>query len=426
MNNCYNDLKARDLIYDTIGNVANGLNNNKLDFYVGVDPSGNGSGLHVGHLLAFIVCKHLQRFGHTPHIIIGGATSALGDPSGKMSERPEISLEQIAKNTEKIVSQVKKILGDDIHIVNNNEWMSHLSFVDFMREMGKVITVNQMLSKSSIKDRIAREQGLSLQEFNYMTVQGYDFLHMYRTYNCSLEIGGQDQWSNIEVGITAINKKEHKDALGLTWPLVIDPTTGKKFGKSEGGKNIWLDGQLTSPYDFYQFFLNVSDEQAESLIKKFTMIELDEIYSLIEKHKENPSERLLQKTLAKYMTIMIHSEDEYNKAIEASNILFGKGTKEQLETIDEDTLLGVMSGVNKTEISHDEIKNGINVIEIALKHDKIPSKGEARKLIKGNGFSINKVKITNDKSVITENDLIGGKYLLLQKGKKDYTLAVVK
>lgn len=426
MNNCYNDLKARDLIYDTIGNVANGLNNSKLDFYVGVDPSGNGSGLHVGHLLAFIVCKHLQRFGHTPHIIIGGATSALGDPSGKMSERPEISLEQIAKNTEKIVSQVKKILGDDIHIVNNNEWMSHLSFVDFMREMGKVITVNQMLSKSSIKDRIAREQGLSLQEFNYMTVQGYDFLHMYRTYNCSLEIGGQDQWSNIEVGITAINKKEHKDALGLTWPLVIDPTTGKKFGKSEGGKNIWLDGQLTSPYDFYQFFLNVSDEQAESLIKKFTMIELDEIYSLIEKHKENPSERLLQKTLAKYMTIMIHSEDEYNKAIEASNILFGKGTKEQLETIDEDTLLGVMSGVNKTEISHDEIKNGINVIEIALKHDKIPSKGEARKLIKGNGFSINKVKITDDKSVITENDLIGGKYLLLQKGKKDYTLAVVK
>lgn len=426
MNNCYNDLKARDLIYDTIGNVANGLNNNKLDFYVGVDPSGNGSGLHVGHLLAFIVCKHLQRFGHTPHIIIGGATSALGDPSGKMSERPEISLEQIAKNTEKIVSQVKKILGDDIHIVNNNEWMSHLSFVDFMREMGKVITVNQMLSKSSIKDRIAREQGLSLQEFNYMTVQGYDFLHMYRTYNCSLEIGGQDQWSNIEVGITAINKKEHKDALGLTWPLVIDPTTGKKFGKSEGGKNIWLDGQLTSPYDFYQFFLNVSDEQAESLIKKFTMIELDEIYSLIEKHKENPSERLLQKTLAKYITIMIHSEDEYNKAIEASNILFGKGTKEQLETIDEDTLLGVMSGVNKTEISHDEIKNGINVIEIALKHDKIPSKGEARKLIKGNGFSINKVKITDDKSVITENDLIGGKYLLLQKGKKDYTLAVVK
>lgn len=426
MNNCYNDLKARDLIYDTIGNVANGLNNNKLDFYVGVDPSGNGSGLHVGHLLAFIVCKHLQRFGHTPHIIIGGATSALGDPSGKMSERPEISLEQIAKNTEKIVSQVKKILGDDIHIVNNNEWMSHLSFVDFMREMGKVITVNQMLSKSSIKDRIAREQGLSLQEFNYMTVQGYDFLHMYRTYNCSLEIGGQDQWSNIEVGITAINKKEHKDALGLTWPLVIDPTTGKKFGKSEGGKNIWLDGQLTSPYDFYQFFLNVSDEQAESLIKKFTMIELDEIYSLIAKHKENPSERLLQKTLAKYMTIMIHSEDEYNKAIEASNILFGKGTKEQLETIDEDTLLGVMSGVNKTEISHDEIKNGINVIEIALKHDKIPSKGEARKLIKGNGFSINKVKITDDKSVITESDLIGGKYLLLQKGKKDYTLAVVK
>lgn len=426
MNNCYNDLKARDLIYDTIGNVANGLNNNKLDFYVGVDPSGNGSGLHVGHLLAFIVCKHLQRFGHTPHIIIGGATSALGDPSGKMSERPEISLEQIAKNTEKIVSQVKKILGDDIHIVNNNEWMSHLSFVDFMREMGKVITVNQMLSKSSIKDRIAREQGLSLQEFNYMTVQGYDFLHMYRTYNCSLEIGGQDQWSNIEVGITAINKKEHKDALGLTWPLVIDPTTGKKFGKSEGGKNIWLDGQLTSPYDFYQFFLNVSDEQAESLIKKFTIIELDEIYSLIEKHKENPSERLLQKTLAKYMTIMIHSEDEYNKAIEASNILFGKGTKEQLETIDEDTLLGVMSGVNKTEISHDEIKNGINVIEIALKHDKIPSKGEARKLIKGNGFSINKVKVTDDKSVITESDLIGGKYLLLQKGKKDYTLAVVK
>jgi tyrosyl-tRNA synthetase len=426
MNNCYNDLKERDLIYDTIGNVANGLNNNKLDFYVGVDPSGNGSGLHVGHLLAFIVCKHLQRFGHTPHIIIGGATSALGDPSGKMSERPEISLEQIAKNTEKIVSQVKKILGDDIHIVNNNEWMSHLSFVDFMREMGKVITVNQMLSKSSIKDRIAREQGLSLQEFNYMTVQGYDFLHMYRTYNCSLEIGGQDQWSNIEVGITAINKKEHKNALGLTWPLVIDPTTGKKFGKSEGGKNIWLDGQLTSPYDFYQFFLNVSDEQAESLIKKFTMIELDEIYSLIEKHRENPSERLLQKTLAKYMTIMIHSEKEYNKAIEASNILFGKGTKEQLETIDEDTLLGVMSGVNKTEISHNEIKNGINIIEIALKHDKIPSKGEARKLIKGNGFAINKVKITDDKSVITESDLIGGKYLLLQKGKKDYTLAVVK
>jgi tyrosyl-tRNA synthetase len=438
------EFKERGFEGNIIGNIKAALDNNSA-IYIGTDPSSIKeenrnpkypnitSSLHVGHLSAFMAAKFFEKYGVKVIVLVGGCTAKMGDPSGKTSDRALLSYDEIENNANCIKSQLNKMFDFNSGkenapiIVNNNDWMDEYSFVDFIRNVGKYLTVNYLMAKDSIKMRFEREgNGISVLEFLYQLVQAYDFVHLREKYNCRIQLAGFDQIGNASSGIELGRKsKGYTDMGGYFIPLVCD-SNGNKFGKSENGKAVFLDPHLTSPYDFYQFWLNQSDEMAESLIKKFTMIELDEIYSLIEKHKDNPSERLLQKTLAKYMTIMIHSEDEYNKAIEASNILFGKGTKEQLETIDEDTLLGVMSGVNKTEISHDEIKNGINVIEIALKHDKIPSKGEARKLIKGNGFSINKVKITDDKSVITESDLIGGKYLLLQKGKKDYTLAVVK
>lgn len=439
-----NELKERGFEGSILGNVKDALDNNSA-IYIGTDPSSIKienrnpkypnitSSLHVGHLSAFMAAKFFEKYGVKVIVLVGGCTAKMGDPSGKTSDRALLSYEEIDNNAECIKAQLSKMFdfeSSDANspiIVNNNEWMDNYSFVDFVRNVGKYLTVNYLMAKDSIKMRFEREgSGISVLEFLYQLVQAYDFVYLREKYNCRLQLAGNDQLGNASSGIELGRKsKGYTDMGGYFIPLVCD-SNGNKFGKSENGKAIFLDPHLTSPYDFYQFWLNQSDEMAESLIKKFTMIELSEIYSLIEKHKENPSERLLQKTLAKYMTIMIHSEEEYNKAIEASNILFGKGTKEQLEAIDEDTLLGVMSGVSKSEVSNEEISNGINVVDIALKHDKIPSKGEARKLIKGNGFSINKMKITDDKSTVTNDDLIGGKYLLLQKGKKDYTLVIVK
>ena len=428
MNPLIKELTERGLIASTSGNLEE-LLKTPTTFYVGTDPTADS--LHLGHLLAFTTAKLLQKYGHKPIVLLGGATAFIGDPSFKSEERKLLSADTVTHNIKGIHAQVSKLLDfnslekNGAIMVNNYDWMKDFSFIDFAREVGKCITVNYMMAKDSVKKRLEREgSGMSFTEFTYQLIQGYDFVELYKKYNCKLQIGGSDQYGNGTTGIELIRKMlGGDDACMLTWPLVTK-SDGTKFGKSEKG-NIWLDAEKTSPYEFLQFWLNQSDEDSERFIKLFTMIPLDEIDKMIAKHRENPSARFLQKELAKYMTCLVHSEEEYNKAIEATEILFGKGTTEQLATIDEKSLLGAMSGVTKIELSKDYFASGASVIELAAMHDKVPSKSEARKLIKSNGFAINKVKVTNEKDTITESALINGKYLLLQKGKKDFTLVLV-
>ena len=342
-----------------------------------------------------------------------------------------LSAETVAHNIEGIRAQVSKLLdfnskADNAAImVNNYDWMKSMSFIDFAREVGKCITVNYMMAKDSVKKRLEREgSGMSFTEFTYQLIQGNDFVELYKNYGCKLQIGGSDQFGNGTTGTELIHKMLKKDdACVLTWPLVTK-ADGTKFGKTEKG-NIWLDAEKTSPYEFYQFWMNQSDADSERFIKLFTLIDVDTIESLIKQHKEAPEKRLLQNTLAKYMTCMVHSEDAYNKAVEASGILFGKATKDALSSLDENTLLAVMKDVNKVEVNKNELV-GMNVVELASTHAQLSSKTEIRKLIKSNGFSINKEKVTDVNFEITEESLISGKYVLVQKGKKDYTLVIAK
>ena len=419
------ELKFRGLIASVSGNLE-GLLSNPTTFYVGTDPTADS--LHLGHLLAFTTAKLLQKYGHKPIVLLGGATAFIGDPSFKSEERKLLSPETVAHNIEGIRSQVSKLLdfnskeSNGAIMVNNYDWMKDMSFIDFAREVGKCITVNYMMAKDSVKKRLEREgSDMSFTEFTYQLIQGNDFVELYKKYNCKLQIGGSDQFGNGMTGVELIHKMLKKDdACVLTWPLVTK-ADGTKFGKTEKG-NIWLDATKTTPYEFYQFWLNQSDEDSERFIKLFTMIDVNEIVSLIEEHKKAPEKRLLQNTLAKYMTCLVHSEDDYNKAVEASEILFGKGTTEQLATIDEKSLLAAMSGVHKVEVDKNQFASGVTVIDIASMHEKVTSKSEARKLIKANGFSINKAKMTDEKAIINSDNLIDGKYLLLQKGKKDFSL----
>jgi len=424
------ELKERGLMSSVSGDLYE-VFSKPTTFYVGTDPTGDS--LHVGHLLAFTTAKLLQKYGHRPIVLVGGFTAKIGDPSFRDTSRPLITDEQVLHNSECIKAQVSKLIDFNSNaenkaiMLNNDEWMGKMNLSDYMKDVAKLTTVNYMMAKESVKKRLNREgEGISLCEFLYMTAQGYDFLHLYKEYGCRCEIGGQDQYGNCTIGLEFIRKALGKtDACALTWPLVTR-ADGTKFGKSSNGKNIWLSAEKTSPYEFFQFWLNQSDEDSEAFIKKFTLLPLEEINAMIEKHRENPSARLLQKELAKYMTCLVHSEEEYNKAIEATEILFGKGTVEQLKTIDEGTLLSAMNGVAKVEVSKDMFTSGTSVIDLANMHDKVPSKSEARKLIKSNGFSINKEKVTNEKDVIDASKLINGKYLLLQKGRKDYCLVVAK
>ena len=436
------ELRERGFEGTVLGNIKEALDNGS-SVYIGTDPSSIKeenrnpkfpnitSSLHVGHLSAFMAAKIFAKYGVKVIVLVGGCTAKMGDPSGKTSDRALLSYEEIENNAKCIKNQLSKLFDFDNGkenspiIVNNNDWMDNYSFVDFSRNVGKYLTVNYLMAKDSIKSRFEREgNGISVLEFLYQLVQANDFLHLREKYNCRIQLAGLDQIGNATSGQELARKsKGITDLCGYFIPLVCDEN-GHKFGKSENGKAVFLDGALTTPYEFYQFWFNQSDSMAEQLIKKFTLLDLSEINSMIEKHKENPSARLLQKELAKYMTIMIHGEEEYNKAMDASNILFGKGTKEQLSSIDEATLLSVMSGVSKVKISKSDLDNGIGVVDIALKHDKVPSKSEARKLIKANGFSINKEKMSDDKGIVNSSYLIDGKYLLLQKGKKDYTLAI--
>lgn len=423
------ELKERGLVSQTFGNLEKLLSKPTV-FYLGLDPTSDSLGIH--HMVGLMVSKLMQQYGHKPIILVGGATCAIGDPSGKSEERKTISMENVFRNVECVKKQISKIIDFESDspnaaiMVNNWDWYKDYKFLDFIRDVGKKITVNYLMAKENVRKRLEREgSGISFQEFSYGLLQGYDFVHLYQNYGCTLQIAGTDNLGNMVTGQDLVHKMLGKDDVcGLTWDL-ITCADGRKFGKTEGN-SVWLDPKKTSPYQFMQYWLNTSDVDAESFIKKFTLIPLDEINDLIAQHREAPEKRLLQNTLAKYMTCLVHSEEDYNKAVEASNILFGKGTTEQLASIDEETLLAVMKDVSKVEVPRSVFEDtDVPSLELAVLHDKITSKSEARKLIKSNGFSINKVKV-NEKDTFDASNLIDGKYILLTKGKKDHCLVVAK
>lgn len=425
MNPLIEELKERGLYSQTFGNLEECLSK-PTAFYLGLDPTSDSLGIH--HMVGLMVSRLMQKYGHKPIILVGGATCAIGDPSGKSEERKAISMETVFHNVECVKKQISKIIDFESDapnaaiMVNNWDWYKDYKFLDFIRDVGKKITVNYLMAKENVRKRLEREgSGISFQEFSYGLLQGYDFVHLYQNYGCKLQIAGTDNLGNMVTGQDLVHKMLGKDDVcGLTWDL-ITCADGRKFGKTEGN-SVWLDPKKTSPYQFMQYWINVSDVDAEVFIKKFTLLPLDEINKMIERHRENPSERLLQKELARYMTCLVHSEEEYNKAVNATDILFGKGTMADIEKLDESTLLSAMSGVAKVEVDKEQFVSGVSVVDLAAMHDKVPSKTEARKLIKSNGFSINKTKPESEKDVIKAPYLIHGKYLLLQKGKKDYCL----
>ena len=424
MNPLISELKERGLYASTSGNLEELLKTPTV-FYVGTDPTADS--LHLGHLLAFTTAKLLQSYGHKPIVLLGGATAFIGDPSFKAEERKLLSAETVAHNIKGIHAQVSRLLdfnsaeNNGAIMVNNYDWMKDFSFIDFAREVGKCISVNYMMAKESVKKRLERDgNGMSFTEFTYQLIQGYDFVELYKKYNGKVQMGGSDQYGKCTTGIELIRRMVGgNDACMLTWPLVTK-ADGTKFGKSEKG-NVWLDAEKTSPYEFYQFWLNQSDEDSERFIKMFTLIPLDQINEMIVQHRENQSKRMLQRRLAEYMTEMVHGKEALDGVQQATAFLFG-GI--DIKDVDENGWKFVKSEVNTVEVSKEQIANGVTVIDLATMHDKVPSKSEARKLIKSNGFSVNKVKV-GEKDTVDESNLINGKYLLLQKGKKDYTLVVV-
>lgn len=418
------------MIHDMTPETEEELLKEMVSGYVGIDPTADS--LHIGHLVGVMMLVHLQRAGHRPIALVGGATGMIGDPSGKSQERNLLSEVELRKNEVGIKNQLGKFLnfeeGDNrALLVNNYDWMKEFSFLEFIREIGKHLTVNYMMSKDSVKKRISADSksGMSFTEFSYQLVQGTDFLHLYQNENCKLQMGGSDQWGNIITGTELIRRKlghEH-NVFAITCPL-ITKADGSKFGKTESG-NVWLDPEKTSPYEFYQFWLNVSDEDAEKYIKIFTLLSEEEVNNIIEEHRKAPHQRLLQNELAKDITVRVHSEEDYNKAIEASQILFGKGTTEMLIKLDEKTLLSVFKGVPQSEISRSELEEGIGLLEfLSTKAGAFKSNGEARRMVKDNAVAINKTKITEDYQ-IGLNSLISDKYILVQKGKKNYFLVKV-
>lgn len=423
--NFVEELTWRGMIHDIMPGTEEQLQKEMTAAYVGIDPTADS--LHIGHLVGVMMLKHLQLAGHKPLALIGGATGMIGDPSGKSAERNLLDEETLRHNEECIKQQLAKFLDFDsdapnaAEMVNNYDWMKEFSFLEFIRDIGKHITVNYMMAKDSVKKRLGEESkmGLSFTEFSYQLVQGTDFLHLYREKNCKLQMGGSDQWGNITTGTELIRRKESGEAFALTCPL-ITKADGGKFGKTESG-NVWLDPKLTTPYKFVQFWLNVSDADAEKYIKIFTLLSKEEIAALVKEQEEAPHLRPLQKKLAREISCMVHSEEEYDKAIEASQILFGKATAESLAKLDKETFLSVFEGVPTYEIDRKKLEAGIPVIELlAAETDAFPSKSELRRTIKGNGLSINKEKVTDQEYTVTSKDLINDSYILIQKGKKNY------
>jgi tyrosyl-tRNA synthetase len=429
--NFVEELKWRGMIHDIMPGTEEQLEKEMSSAYVGIDPTADS--LHIGHLVSVMMLKHFQVAGHRPIVLVGGATGMIGDPSGKSAERNLLDEKTLRHNQNGLKKQLSKLLDFDGEtenkavLVNNYDWMKEFSFLDFIRDIGKHITVNYMMAKDSVKKRISSESqtGMSFTEFSYQLVQGTDFLHLYRTLNCKLQMGGSDQWGNIVTGTELIRRKESGEAFALTCPL-ITKADGGKFGKTESG-NVWLDPERTSPYSFYQFWLNVSDTDAEKYIKIFTMLSEEYVSDLVAKHNEAPHMRDLQKKLAEEITCMVHSKAEYEMAVAASQILFGKGTAEQLHQLNESTFLSIFEGVPQFTISKSELEAGINIIDLlAEKTEVFPSKGELRRTIKGNGLSINKEKIGNPDLMIDATYLIAEKYILAQKGKKNYFLITAK
>ena len=428
--NFVDELTWRGMVHQMMPGTKELLERETVTAYVGIDPTADS--LHIGHLCGVMMLRHLQKCGHKPLALVGGATGMIGDPSGKSQERNLLNEETLRHNVQCIKQQLARFLDFEsdapnrAELVNNYDWMKDYSFLDFAREIGKCITVNYMMAKDSVKRRLNGEaqDGMSFTEFTYQLLQGYDFLHLYQTKNCKLQMGGSDQWGNITTGTELIRRKlgAENEAFALTCPL-ITKADGKKFGKTEQG-NIWLDRNRTTPYTFYQFWLNVADEDAERYIKIFTSLSREEIDALIEEHRKDPGMRVLQKRLAKEVTVMVHSQEDYESAVEASNILFGKATRESLAHLDEATLLDVFRGVPQFGISRSLLQGeGIKAVDLMAGETQcFPSKGEMRKLTQGGGVSLNKEKLQAFDQMVTEKDLVGGKYLLVQQGKKKYFL----
>ncbi|MBO4571890.1 MAG: tyrosine--tRNA ligase [Bacteroidales bacterium] len=423
MKNFVEELKWRGMIQDIMPGTEEKLMEGPSAAYVGIDPTADS--LHIGHLVSVMILKHFQNCGHKPIALVGGATGMIGDPSMKSAERNLLDEETLNHNVGCIKAQLGRFLDFDsdapnkAELVNNYDWMKDYSFINFIRDIGKHITVNYMMAKDSVKKRLSRDssEGMSFTEFSYQLMQGYDFYWLWKNKGCVLQLGGSDQWGNITTGTELIRRMDGGSAFALTCPL-IRKADGTKFGKTEKG-NVWLDAERTSPYEFYQFWLNVSDEDAERYIKIFTMLDRETIESAIAAHRENPGARELQKLLAKEITIMVHGKAEYDKALKASQILFGKATADDLKSLDERTFLSVFDGVPQYSLSKSLFP--CDIIEtLAITTDVFPSKGECRKMIQGGGVSVNKEKVTDTAFRFTADMLLDGKYILVQKGKKNY------
>jgi tyrosyl-tRNA synthetase len=418
------ELKWRGMVHDIMPGTEEQLKKEMTTAYVGIDPTADS--LHIGHLVSVMMLKHLQLAGHKPIALVGGATGMIGDPSGKNEERNLLSEEVLRHNEKAIKNQLLRFLDFDsgknrAEIVNNYDWMKEFSFLGFLREVGKHLSVNYMMAKDSVKNRL--ETGISFTEFTYQLVQAYDFLHLYKEKGCRLQMGGSDQWGNITTGTELIRRKTGGEAFALTCPL-ITKADGTKFGKTEKG-NVWLDPRYTSPYHFYQFWLNCSDVDSERYIKIFTLLSRQELDSLIAEHQKAPHLRLLQKALAEDITIRVHGNEAYETAVEASGILFGKGTTEALHKLPEDVFLAVFDGVPMFNVSHEEIAEGVEVIEfLATLTNIAKSKGEARRMLKEGSISINKQRV-RENDVVHAGHLINNKYILVQRGKKNYYLVKV-
>ena len=429
--NFIEELTWRGMIHQMMPGTEELLAKEQVTAYLGIDPTADS--LHIGHLCGVMMLRHFQRCGHKPLALIGGATGMIGDPSGKSQERNLLDEETLRHNVACIKKQLSKFLDFDsdapnrAELVNNYDWMKDFTFLDFAREVGKHITVNYMMAKDSVQKRLNGEarDGLSFTEFTYQLLQGYDFLYLNEHKNCKLQLGGADQWGNITTGSELIRRTNGNECFALTCPLVTK-ADGGKFGKTESG-NVWLDPARTSPYQFYQFWINTSDADAEKYIKIFTTLTKEEVDELIAEQAKDPGLRPLQKRLAKEVTIMVHSEEDYNMAVEASGILFGKSTKDNLQKLDERTFLEVFAGVPTYDVSKAELENGIGVLDLLTdKAPVFPSKGDLRRNIQGGGVSIDKEKVTDPNLVVNGSFLLNGKYLLAQKGKKDYSLLIAK
>ena len=429
--NFVEELRWRGMIQEIMPGTEEQLQKELTAGYVGIDPTADS--LHIGHLVGVMMLKHLQRAGHKPIALIGGATGMIGDPSMKSAERQLLDEETLLKNQAGIKKQLAKFLDFDSDapnaavLVNNYDWMKEFTFLDFIRDVGKHITVNYMMAKDSVKKRLSSDskEGLSFTEFSYQLMQAYDFLHLYREKNCRLQMGGSDQWGNITTGSELIRRTIGGEAFALVCPL-ITKADGGKFGKTESG-NVWLDSRYTSPYKFYQFWLNVSDDDADKYIRIFTDLSKEEIETLVEEHQQAPHQRALQRRLAEEVTTMVHSREALEAAIEASNILFGKSTADALRKIDEETLMQVFEGVPQFTVSKEKIAEGVRALDLFTDEAQIfPSKGEMRKLVNSGGVAINKERLNSFDEIIDNNYLISNKYIVAQRGRKNYFLIIVE